>query len=164
MYSNYQITNILENCFQNINCFSWIKLIHRFPYFVLPHSTTCHNYWMYQTIWQPKPIKLIIKLYLNHNTLLVKHTTYQKAESLRFTSHSKLDNAVNNNSIFNTKCTEFSTKWYVLFHFHNPTWSYNHPYNLYQNFSSANFHLPIQPLLIHKIILTIPTNTPFFYT
>ena len=28
----------------------------------------------------------------------------------------------------------------------------------------VNFHFPIQPLLIHEIILTIPTNTPFFYT
>ena len=30
--------------------------------------------------------------------------------------------------------------------------------------TSANFHLPIPPLLFHKIILTIPTNTPCLYT
>ena len=29
--------------------------------------------------------------------------------------------------------------------------------------SSVNFHFPISPLLVHKIILTIPTNTPFLY-
>ena len=26
VYSKYQIIKILESCFQNINCFSWIKL------------------------------------------------------------------------------------------------------------------------------------------
>ena len=29
--------------------------------------------------------------------------------------------------------------------------------------SSVNFHFPISPLLVHKIILIIPTNTPFLY-
>ena len=29
--------------------------------------------------------------------------------------------------------------------------------------TSTNFHLPIPSLLVHKIILTIPTNTPFLY-
>ena len=28
--------------------------------------------------------------------------------------------------------------------------------------TSVNFHLPIPPLLVHKIILTISTNIPFF--
>ena len=27
--------------------------------------------------------------------------------------------------------------------------------------TSVNFYFPIPPLLVHKIILTIPTNTPF---
>ena len=30
--------------------------------------------------------------------------------------------------------------------------------------TSANFHLPIPPLLVHKFILTIPTKTSFLYT
>ena len=30
--------------------------------------------------------------------------------------------------------------------------------------TSASFHIPIQTLLAHKIIFTIPTNTPFLYT
>ena len=30
--------------------------------------------------------------------------------------------------------------------------------------SSVNIYLPIPPLLVHKIILTIRTNTPFLYT
>ena len=81
---------------------------YRFPYFVPTHSTTCHHkYWIYQTIWQVKSIKFIIKLYLDDNNLWAK----QKAESLRTGSPSKLDNTVNNNSIFNTKYAKFSAKW-----------------------------------------------------
>ena len=124
MYSKYQLIKILENCFQNMNCFSWIKLIpvlihlkywyynspylelpclshhlgqillqptetplqhsphhavHQFPYFSLPHLTTHHDkYWIYQTIFQAKPIKFNIKLYTDHNTFCTKHATYQK--------------------------------------------------------------------------------------
>ena len=68
-------------------------------------------YWAVQTICQDMLIKFVIKVYANHNSLLVKPATYQKAESLRGASLSKLDNMVNNSSIFNTKCPEFSTKW-----------------------------------------------------
>ena len=111
---------------------------------------------MYQTICQIKPIKFVIKLCINHDTLLVKHATYQ-ARHFSF----KVRQHVNNNSIFNTKCAEFSATWQVLFQFHNPTCSYNHPYSLHQKFSSANFNCLIPPLLVHKIILTIPTDTLF---
>ena len=75
------------------------------------YPNTFHNYWINQTICQPKPIKFIINLYANRNTLLVKRTTHQKAESLRAASLSKLANTENNISIFNAKCAEFSTKW-----------------------------------------------------
>ena len=102
-------------------------VLHQFPNFFLPHSTTRHNFWIYQTICQAMLIKFIIKLYTNHNTLLVKHATYQKGESLTGASLSKLDNTVNSNFIFNTKYLGFSTKWYVIFHFHNPTCAYRHP-------------------------------------
>ena len=45
-------------------------VLHRFPYFVLPYSTSRHHkYWIYQTIWQVKPIKFIIKLYPDHYIL-----------------------------------------------------------------------------------------------
>ena len=52
--------------------------------------------------------------------------------SLRVAAFSKLGNAVNSNSIFNTMCAEFSTKWLVLFHFHNLNCEYKHPYDLHQ--------------------------------
>ena len=57
------------------------------------------------------PIKFVIKLYTDHDTLWVKHATYQKAESLRLAYPSSLDNMVNNSSKFNAKYAEFSTKW-----------------------------------------------------
>ena len=40
-------------------------VLHRFPYFVLPHSTTRHNHQMYENICQAKPVKFNINLYLN---------------------------------------------------------------------------------------------------
>ena len=61
----------------------------------------------------PKPMpsqanKFITELYISHYILLAKHATYQKVESLRAASLSKLDNRVNNNYIFNIDCADFS--------------------------------------------------------
>ena len=109
-------------------------------------------------------IKFVIKLYTNHNTLLVKHATYQKSESFRGVFLSKLDNTVNNNSIFNTKCLEFSTKCYVFFHFHNPTCAYNHPYNLHQRSVTPLqlfFTYLFGPYLLIKSSLQSPLTLPF---
>ena len=65
-------------------------LLQWFSYFVLPHSTKRHHkYWLYQTIWQLKPIKFIIKLFTDHHTLWVKHATHQKTESPRAAIPSK---------------------------------------------------------------------------
>ena len=65
-------------------------LLQWFSYFVLPHSTKRHHkYWLYQTIWQAKPIKFIIKLFTDHHTLWVKHATHQKTESPRAAIPSK---------------------------------------------------------------------------
>ena len=109
----------------------------------------------------------IIKLCADHNTLCVKHTTHQKAQSSRATSISKLDNTVNNNSIFNTKYAEFSTKCQVFLHFHNTSCAYKHllqsPPKI-RSSTSAKFHLPIPLLIVHKIVLSIPTNSSFLCT
>ena len=144
-HSNYQDNKKLENCFLNLNCFPWIKLISvelrtslplslslshftlanwipssaqssscaisHFLYFILPYLNTRHNYWVYQTICQAKSIKFTIKIDANHYILLIKHVTIQQAEPLRAASLSKLYSTENHNSIFNTKCAEFSTKW-----------------------------------------------------
>ena len=82
-----------------------------FPIFLLPHSTTYRNYWIYQTIYQANSVKFIIKLYADQNTLLVKRATYQKPESLRVASLSKMNSPVSNSFIFSTKCPEFFIKW-----------------------------------------------------
>ena len=71
------------------------------------HTTTSTKY----TICKVKPVKFIIKLYTDHNTLRVKHATHQMTESLKAASLSKLVNMVNSNFIFNIKYAEFSTKW-----------------------------------------------------
>ena len=87
-------------------------VLHRFPYFFLRHSTTSHHkYWIYQAIYKAKPIEFVIKLYTDHDTLFVKHGTHQKAEPLKTASLSDLDNMVNSSSTFNTKYSEFYTKW-----------------------------------------------------
>ena len=65
---------------------------------------------MYQSICQAKPVKFIVKLYTDNNNLRLKHITHQKAEPLKAASFSKLDNTASN-SFFNTKYSEFSTKW-----------------------------------------------------
>ena len=55
------------------------QVLHRFPYFFLPNSSTrTYRYWIYQSICQVKPIKFIIKLYTDHNTLWVKYAAVKK--------------------------------------------------------------------------------------
>ena len=77
-----------------------------FSYPIRPHAITIIG----QTKAYVKPIKRFIKPYADLNTLRVKHTTHQKAESLKAASFSKLDNTVSNNSISNTKYAKFSIK------------------------------------------------------
>ena len=135
-----------------------------FPILCYPHSTTRHHkYLVYQTICQSKTIRFSIKLYADHNTLWVKHATHQKAESLRGASLWKLDNAVNKNSIFNTKYAEFSVKCKVLLHFHNSICAYNHPYNLHQKFVPllpSIFNPLFHPYLLIKSSSQFPLELP----
>ena len=130
MYSNYQMIKILESCFQNMNCFSWIKVIavlidfnycnYNTPSLKFP-CFPCHACQISpcptETPLQRSPHVLhrfsefIINLYIK---LL---STFQKAESFFFSKNfsrassvSKLDNTIKQHSIFNTKCTKFSAK------------------------------------------------------
>ena len=96
-----------------------------------------------------------INLYSDHNTLQVKYASHQKAESLRGTSFSKLDNKVNNNSIFNTKYVEFSTNLQRLLHFHIPTCAYNHPYNFHQKYFSLLYS--ISNFIFHPYFFAKPS-------
>ena len=103
--SNFTLANWKPSSTQYLSCSSSVSLFCPTPF---DHALT--RYWIYQTMCQAKPIKCIIKLYTDHNILWVKHTSHEKAESLRETSLSKLDNTVNSNSIFNTKYAGFSAK------------------------------------------------------
>ena len=104
--SNFTLANWNPSSTQSSSRTSSVSLFSSTPF-----NHTYHKDWIHQTKWQTKPIKFIIKLYTNHNTLWVKHATHQKAVSVRAASLSKLGNTVNNNSICNTKCFEFLTKW-----------------------------------------------------
>ena len=79
----------------------------------------------------------------------VKQAAHQRGKSLRAASFSKLDNKVN---IFATLLV------------HTATSTVSKTRSKIRFYTSVNFHLPFPPLLVHKIILTIPTNTPFLYT
>ena len=81
-----------------------------------------------------------------------------KSWVIKSRSLSKLDNTFNNNSIFiMVGAPSFSEpnlcKKPPL---HSPT--------KICSSTSANFHLPIPPILLHNFILTIPTNIFFLYT
>ena len=65
---------------------------------------------------------------------------------------------LNNNSIFSTKCVEFSTKWWELSNFHNPTCAYKHPYHIYQK------SIPSLQSTFTFLFLTIVTDILFLYT
>ena len=125
------------------------------------------QYWIYENIWQAKPVKCIIKLYSDHINSWIKHVTHQKAESLRAGFFSKLENTVNSNLISNRKYAEFSTEWYVLLHYHNPTCAYNHLLNLHQE--SVPLLQSIFTSLFHpywftksslQFSLTLPSSIP----
>ena len=58
------------------------------------------------------------------------------------------------NSLLNGRCTFIFTT--LLMHAITPTSLLIHPS------TSVNVHLPISALPVHKIILTIPTNTSYF--
>ena len=122
-------------------------------------TTNHHKYWIYQIIYKAKPIKFAIKLYTDHDTLWVKHATNQKVESLRAASPSNLGNMVSNAISFNTKYAKFSTKWYVLLHFHNPS-ALQAPLTLYsditQQFFTSLFLRTTIPSIYTKNIL--PTS------
>ena len=89
----------------------------------------------------------------------------EKAGYLKAASISKLDNTVNNNSVFNVSWILY--KMISAVSFSQPYLCKQPPHNLHQNSVPpipAIFYLPILPFIFRKIILTIPTNTLFLYT
>ena len=92
---------------------------------VLPHSTTRHHkYWTNQTICQAKPIKFIINLYTNHNTLWVKHVKHQKVESSKSSFSFKVRKHGQQQLYLQCKvCWVLYKRVGAFFHFHNPAQS-----------------------------------------
>ena len=125
--------------------------------FLLPSSTTdYHKCWIYETICQAKPIKFIIKLYTDHNSLWVKHVTFQRAESLKtFRQHARQHSQQQIHrqckvcwSLYKiTVATSFSQLFLRI-----PLQSSSK----ICSFISVNFRLPISALLVRKIVLKIP--------
>ena len=136
-----------------------MHVLHRFSYFSYPIWSHATSTGYAKPICQAKPLKFIIKIYADHNNLWVKHTTHQKAESLRAGALSKWANMVNSNSIFNIKCAELPTKWYKSFNFQKPTYTCNHFYNPF--LQSSQLWFPYSCLVAHKTIFKILTNTSF---
>ena len=136
-----------------------------FPIFLLPHSTTYRNYWIYQTIYQANSVKCIIKLYTNHNTLLVKRATYQKSESVRVASLSKINSGSTSTQSSVQSVLNFSQNGRRSFifttHFCMKSALKFSPKT--RSLISSILHLSIPHLLVHKIALTIRTNTSFLY-
>ena len=137
-----------------------------FPCLFLHHSTTCRNCSIYQTISQAKPIKFIIKL------LQIKHLFGQ----LRYLSK----NGVFKSRFF-VKVRQHGQQ--LLYLHHKVPWilckmvgdlSFSEPYLCIESAlqsppkicppTLSSFQLPIPPLLVHKITLTIGINTAFLYT
>ena len=101
------------------------------------------------------------------NTFLANCATYQKAESLRAASLSKLDSTVNSYFIFTTKCLEFSAKWQEIFHFQNPTCAQNQLYSFHQKsvpplylVSTSLFRLYLFIKLLLQSALTLLSSIP----
>ena len=142
-----------------------IMLLIGSPILLLPYSTTYRNYWIYQTIYQANSVKFIIKLYTNHSTLLVKRATYQKSESLRVASLSKISSGSTTtqssvqsvlNFLQNGRRSFIFTA--LLLHKISSKISTKNPFPHFIYSSPLYFNL-----LVHKIALTIRTNTPFLY-
>ena len=83
-------------------------------YLIEPNATSTGYSEAYANTSQSNLLSCYIQIIKSH---LGETHNHQKAESLRAPSFSKLDNMVNSNSIFNTKCAEFSTCTYN--HSHN---------------------------------------------
>ena len=151
-----------ETSLQDNHC----HVLHHFSYFpdlIWPHATIIGYTKPYA---KPMLIKFIVKLYTNHNTLLVKHATYQKAESLGGASLSKLDtmsiltpSSIKSvqNYLQNGMCFFISQSYLCIQPSLQPPTKIHYPI-------SAIFYIAIRILLAHKTIFAISTNTLFLYT
>ena len=132
-----------------------------FFYFVLPHwATSHHKYWICQTICKAKPIKFIITLYTDHNTL--ESILYKLVSTATLLAHT-INDAISSNKNRSSTSVNFhlpippslvvhkiiliiSTNTPFLYTsaiFHLPLFAYNHPKNCPQNICSNSIISPI---------------------
>ena len=141
MYLNYQIIKILEDCLQNMNCFSWIKLVlilihFKYGYYNMPFQEfpclPCH---LFQTsLW---PTEIPLQRNPHHALHWFPFFVLPPFDhTLQLLNVPELNNTFNNNSMFNTKCDEFSKT--LLMHTATPTISRNNFLRLI--FTSLFFH------------------------
>ena len=134
-------------------------VLDQFPYFFLPHWTTPHNLLDVPNHMPNQANQISYQAIYKSYTLLVKHPTYQKAESSRAASFLKLDSMY-----LHCKVCWTLRKIVGALSFSQPYLYIQPPIQSPSNFFSANSHLPNPFVTVRKISLAIPTNTPFFYT
>ena len=143
-----------------------LRVLHRFSYFVLPNATKRNINWIYQTKFQPKSIKFIIKLYINQ--YLNGQTRYpSKIWAIKSRFSFKVRQHGQQQLYLQYKVCRVLYKMVGTLSFSQPCLCMQPPLQSRPKMrspTSANFYLHIQSLLVHKIILTILTNTPFLYT
>ena len=191
MYSKYQIIKILENCFQNIKCFSWIKLI---P--VLIHL----KYWYYNSPYLELPClphhvlhRFLYFLYpiRSQNTTSSEYTKpYAKtSQSNFFWSYIQIiipsgsTRCPSKNWVFKSrfsfKVMQHSQQQHKVLHLQDKVCqvgkcSFIFTTLLVQTNNAtiftkkpflyfSQFLPPIPPLFVQKTLRTISTNIPFFY-
>ena len=186
MYSKYQRIKILENCFQNMNCFFWIKLIpvllhlkychDNSPYLEIPCLP--HNLKLYPSQLKPLFNTVLIMLFIGFS--ISSYPVWPRATC----HHNHMPNQIKQSWLFKNlfffKVRQHSQQqlylqykvcWILCKMVDDPWFLQSYlciqpplqsPPKI-RSFNSVNFYLPIPPLHVYKTILTIPTNTPFLY-
>ena len=129
-------------------------VLHRFQYFVLLHSITSHHkHLIHQIIYKTKTIKFVVKLIYRSWYLMGQTRCPSKSWVFK------------NGFSFNTKYAEFSAKWQVVFHFHNPSYGYNQRCDLYQEtvlLLHSSFTSLFYSYLFTKSFLQSPLTFPSY--
>ena len=195
----------MENCFQNMTCFYWIKLISFLIYL---------KYWYYNTLPLPHLMKFhpghqkslfnttlivffigfpilsypirpratligytklnakanqsnLLSSYIQINTLSAKHATYQKIRAFKRGFSFKVRQHGQQQLYLQYKVCWVLYKMVGTLSFSQHYLCMQPPMQSRPEIRSTtpnNFYLPILSILVHKNILTIPTNTPVLYT
>ena len=169
--SNFTLASWNPFSAQSSSCSSLLSLFFPTPFDLTPpHVWDIQKYMVIQNRSNLIISSTQIIIPYGSNALPIKNWDFKGRFSFESNSItlSKLANTVNSNtitlssiqcmlnSLLNRRCTFIFTP--LLMHAISPTSLLIHPS------TSVNVDLPISALPVHKIILTIPTNTSFLYT